>query len=203
VAAGTVTPVLDHFGWLAPHYERVIRVNGVERLAELAGLPFAGRLLDAGGGTGRIAQHLRERVDELVVADASAGMLRQAQAKPGLHAVCSGAEGLPFPDGSFDRVVMVDALHHVADQRRTADELWRVLRPGGRLVIEEPDVRRWQVKLIALGEKAALMRSHFLAPPAIAALFARPGAGVRIVAEGAQAWVVVDKEGDYTCTQTT
>ena len=67
-----------------------------------------------------------------------------------------------FKDKSFDRVIMVDALHHVKDYRITIHELWRVLMPGGRIVIEEPDIQTFPVKLMALVEKIALMRSHFI-----------------------------------------
>jgi demethylmenaquinone methyltransferase/2-methoxy-6-polyprenyl-1,4-benzoquinol methylase len=90
---------------------------------------------------------------------------------------------------------MVDALHHVIDQQQTADELWRVLKPGGRLVIEEPDIRAWSVKLIAAFEKLALMRSHFLAPPQVVSLFAHQPAKAWIETKGYNAWVIVEKHG--------
>lgn len=51
----------------------------------------------------------------------------------------------------------------------------RVLKPGGRLVIEEPDINRFPVKLIALGEKLALMGSHFYSPQQISYLLAANG----------------------------
>ena len=44
-------PAFDHFDFLAPLYDRVIRVPEDDRLGELLGLPIAGRLLDAGGGS--------------------------------------------------------------------------------------------------------------------------------------------------------
>jgi demethylmenaquinone methyltransferase/2-methoxy-6-polyprenyl-1,4-benzoquinol methylase len=100
---------------------------------------------------------------------------------------------LPFAGGEFDRIVIVDALHHVHSQKATADELWRVLAPGGRLVIEEPDVRRIAVKFVAIAEKIALMRSHFLAPGAIANLFSQQEASVEVVEDGFNAYVVVTK----------
>ncbi len=191
-------PILDHFGVLAPFYDRVIQPKDPQVLWHLAELPARGWLLDAGGGTGRIAQFMRQQTDQVVVADLSLQMLQHAQAKGGLHAVGSHIEYLPFADGFFTRILMVDALHHVCDQTKTALELWRVLAPGGVLVIEEPDVRTFAVKLVAVAEKLALMRSHFLSPPAIAALF-DPGLGaeVRLHAEqnGFNAWVIVKKPG--------
>jgi demethylmenaquinone methyltransferase/2-methoxy-6-polyprenyl-1,4-benzoquinol methylase len=86
---------------------------------------------------------------------------------------------------------MVDAFHHVVDQAATAFEMLRVLNPGGLLVIEEPDIRTFGVKLIAVAEKLLMMRSHFLSPEQIASLF--PHANTRIFTQGATAWIVVKK----------
>ena len=160
----------------------------------LVNLPADGIALDAGGGTGRVAQHLRGKVAQVLVADPSFEMLKEAHKKDGLQPVCSHAENTPFADNCFDCIIMVDALHHVADQVNTAEELWRILKPGGRMVIEEPDVRSLQVKLIAFAEKLALMRSHFLSPPQIASLFRSPNARVRVEANGPTAWIIVEKE---------
>jgi demethylmenaquinone methyltransferase/2-methoxy-6-polyprenyl-1,4-benzoquinol methylase len=184
---------LDHFSLIAPIYDRVISNKELEKLITLARLPVSGRLLDAGGGTGRVTQALRNQSSQIVVADLSLGMLQQTVAKNGLQPVNTQTEALPFPDKSFDRVIMVDALHHVFNQNQTARELWRVLKTGGRLVIEEPDVRTFVVKLVALGEKLMLMRSHFLSPPRIAALFDDPTARIYIETESYTSWVVVEK----------
>ncbi len=140
-----------------------------------------------------MAKVLQNKVPFIVVADLSTGMLRQAALKDGLKPVCSFSEYLPFDDAVFDRVVMVDAFHHVCDHNQTARELWRVLKPGGRLVIEEPDVQKWIVKLAALGEKLALMRSHFISPPHIGRLFNDPCARVQIAYRKYTAWVIVEK----------
>jgi len=186
-------PLFDHFSLAAPWYETFIRPKDPRTLAALIDLRPGGALLDAGGGTGRVAQFLGGLAAPLVVADSSCRMLQEARKKAGLRPVCSAAERLPFPDASFARVMMVDALHHVRDQRHTARELWRLLQPGGRLVIEEPDVRTAPVRLLALAERLALMRSHFLAPDDISGLFPYPDARVRVEAEGHTVWIVVEK----------
>lgn len=186
-------PDLDHFGWLAPFYDRLIKPRQEDPLHEIVGLPITGYLLDAGGGTGRIAQSLIHMAGQVVVADLSYLMLAEAARKDHLRVVNSHSERLPFPDNKFERIIMVDAFHHVCDQTETAGELYRVLASGGRLVIEEPDLQHWVVKLIAVGEKLALMRSHFLSPARIARLFDHSTAKVHVIRNGAIAYVIVDK----------
>lgn len=181
----------DHFDFIAPVFSRVGYAS-VADMIKYADLPTPGRVLDAGGGTGRVANAIREQAGEVVIADPSLGMLRQAD-RTQLKLACSHSESLPFPDGTFERVIMVDALHHVINQGRTAREMYRVLKPGGRIVIEEPDIRKFAVKLIAIGEKLLLMRSHFLAPAEIVALFAFDSSKASIFAAEGNAWVVIDK----------
>jgi SAM-dependent methyltransferase len=50
-------------------------------------------------------------------------------------------EDLPLPDSAVDRILMVHALEHAEDPRETLKEAWRVLAPGGRLVIVAPNRR--------------------------------------------------------------
>jgi ubiquinone/menaquinone biosynthesis C-methylase UbiE len=186
---------LDHFSLAAPFYDRVFGFLDPARLRELLALPTAGLLLDAGGGTGRVAHALRGLAGQIVVTDLSAGMLREAAAKGGLLPVRAHAERLPFPDAGFTRILVVDAWHHFCDQEEAAADLLRVLAPGGRLVIEEPNVETLPVKLIALAERLALMRSTFYAPPDIRRMFEVLGARVEIRSDHAyNAWILVDKE---------
>ena len=147
----------DHFDLLAPIYERVIPASATESmLRELDPSPGC-RLLDAGGGTGRVSAFLEEHVGSVVLSDISMGMLKEAATKKNLQLTCALTETMPFADDFFDCILMVDALHHVKDQNQTANELWRILKPGGRIVIQEPDIRKFAVKLIAVAEKLALM----------------------------------------------
>jgi ubiquinone/menaquinone biosynthesis C-methylase UbiE len=185
--------IFDHFDLIASIYETFIKPKEPAVLLRLADLPASGALLDAGGGTGRVTQFLKGRANPLVVVDLSCKMLSEARQKGGLNPVCSQTEKLPFADQTFARIIMVDALHHVYDQRRTLNELWRALQPGGRIVIEEPDVSTLSGKFIAVAEKLVLMRSHFLPIADIAACFGDKTAQTRVEVDGSTAWVVVDK----------
>jgi ubiquinone/menaquinone biosynthesis C-methylase UbiE len=186
--------MFDHFNLLAPFYERLIAAPDSSRLQALLDLPVTGRLLDAGGGTGRVSSLLRPYINEVYLTDTSFGMLRQAKQKKYLTVSLARAENLPFADGMFDRVLVVDALHHFFNQEIAIKELLRVLKTGGRLVIEEPDLHRFQVKLIALAEKVALLRSHFYSPEKIATFVSNQGYEARIERDNRiSAWIVVDK----------
>jgi demethylmenaquinone methyltransferase/2-methoxy-6-polyprenyl-1,4-benzoquinol methylase len=185
---------LGHFKWLAPSYERFIQPKAPEIILAQLGLPQPeGAVLDAGGGTGRVAQFLVGKTSQVVVADQTFEMLLEARRKDGVTAIHSHTEELPFPDEHFCCVIMVDTLHHVVDQAATIRELWRVLKPGGRVIIEEPDIRRLRVKLLAMAEKIALMRSHFLSPRQILALFDEAGASKVVEVDGWTAWMIVEK----------
>lgn len=193
-------PLIDHFGWIAPFYDRVIKVSESDRLNRLMNFPDYGYLLDAAGGTGRVAATLLNFSGRLIVVDESIKMLTEAKGKNGLMLSGGHTERLPFARGIFDRIIMIDALHHVEDQQRTVSELWRVLRPGGRVIIQELDLRRISVRLVAVLEKLALMRSHFLSAEAIVDLIAQaaaenesPSPKFQIEREGHNVWIIADK----------
>ena len=182
-------PAFDHFSAIASIYARVT-YSKANLMREIGALPISGKLLDVGGGTGRVASAIRDLVDEVIITDVSFGMLDKAD-RSAFKPVCGGSELLPFADNSFERVIMVDALHHVIDQVDSAREMLRVLKPGGLLVIEEPDIRTFGVKLIAIAEKLLLMRSHFLAPDQIVKLFPDQETNIRV--EDGTAWIIIKK----------
>ncbi len=183
----------NHFDFIAPYYDRFIKPGDLAQMTRLVGLPAPGRLLDAGGGTGGKSYPLSGMVDEVVVADSSMGMLAQAHTKGLRMTVCSQTEHLPFDREAFERILMIDALHHVVDYRLTLDELWRMLKPSGRLVIVEPDIGTMTGKFMALVEKLLLMRSHFIPPQVIADHFKFINGRVVIEKDNSTAWIVVEK----------
>ena len=186
-------PHFDHFNFLAPFYDAVIGWSGSGVLFDLLDLQPGNLILDAAGGTGRVAQAIQSQ-DGVIVADLAFNMLRQAKKRDGLKPACASVVQLPFQSGTFDRILMVDALHHVTDQAGAARELWRVLKPGGKLVIEEPDIHTGYVKVIALGETLAGMKSHFLTEAEMVNLFSRDGGKIQSRRQDRGTWVLAEKE---------
>ncbi|MFZ2276567.1 MAG: class I SAM-dependent methyltransferase [Prosthecobacter sp.] len=111
-------------------------------LHALAGrLPPRGRLLDAGCGTGGMLGFLQGRICDLNVAgvDAAEEAVRHCQQR-GLSTVLLGSvEALPHADAAFDAVLSLDVLYHSGViEKRALEEMGRVLRPGGLLVLNLP-----------------------------------------------------------------
>jgi ubiquinone/menaquinone biosynthesis C-methylase UbiE len=186
--------MIDHFDLLASIYDRFIGIQDHARLKELLKLPADGWVLDAAGGTGRVSQQFNTMVGKLVVCDLSQKMLNQAQEKGNLMPVRSHIERLPFPDETFERILVVDSVHHFCNQQEAISDMIRVLKPGGRLVVEEPDIRHYAVKFVAMAEKLLFMRSHFYTPEQIKTMFTSFNVNISMEHDGRfTAWIIVDK----------
>ena len=111
------------------------------KLAEITGMlgPTGGlRCLDLGSDNGVVSLLLRRGGGQWASADMteeSVASIREL-VQTDVHHV--DGERLPFADASFDRVAVVDMLEHVADERAFVRELARVVKPGGRLVVNTP-----------------------------------------------------------------
>lgn len=115
-------------------YEAWFGKHAAAYLSELLALrpfvPWQGRGLEIGVGSGRFAAPLGVRVG----LDPSAAMLGYAAAR-GVEVVRGTAEDLPFPDASFDHALVVTTICFVDSPEEMLAEAHRVLVPGGRLVI--------------------------------------------------------------------
>jgi SAM-dependent methyltransferase len=99
----------------------------------------AGAVLDVGCGTGWIGRHLTNYTG----VDGSPDAVRQAQDLGRNVQLADVDEPLPFPDRSFDGVILKDLLEHVSDPVNVVAETLRVLRPGGTVFASSPDAQRW------------------------------------------------------------
>lgn len=96
------------------------------------------KVLDAGCGVGGLALKLR-RYGEVTALDANETAI-ELSSRRGLNAVKGSIEQLPFEDEAFDLITCVDVIYHsdVTSDARALAELFRVLRPGGTLVMRVP-----------------------------------------------------------------
>ena len=123
------------------------RLYEEKRAAVLARFAGAGRkrILDVGGGYGRIAGPLAEEHD-VVLCDVSDEMLAEARRRwPDLELVRADARRLPFPDSEFDAVLAIDLAPHLPALDEGLRELARVARPGGEVVFDTTSASPWWV----------------------------------------------------------
>ena len=120
---------------------RLIEAEHQVRYRLAVGLVAGRRVLDAGCGVGWGSELLRRAGAASVVGvDISDAALADARSRaPECEFVPGDLQKLPFPDAEFDVVVCMEALEHTEDTGGTLDELARVLRPGGVLLVSSPN----------------------------------------------------------------
>ena len=133
------------FDEVAKHYDRT---NGVLsmgnsliwRIATVRAVaPKAGeKILDIAAGTGTSSAALARTGADVTAADFSPGMIEVGRKKhPNITFVEADAMALPFTDNEFDAVTISFGLRNIEDPKKALAEMYRVLKPNGRLVICE------------------------------------------------------------------
>jgi demethylmenaquinone methyltransferase / 2-methoxy-6-polyprenyl-1,4-benzoquinol methylase len=144
------------------------------------------QVLDLAGGTGDLVLMIAPRVGpqgRVVLSDINNAMIRTGRARlldrgiaGNVEYVQADAERLPFPDNSFDCITMAFGLRNVTHKQTALDAMYRVLKPGGRLLILE------------FSRPAALLKPaydfySFSILPRLGQLIARDAASYRYLAE--------------------
>lgn len=98
-----------------------------------------GRLLENGCGIGMYLQHLAPHTGSLIGLEYDPERAHQAQ----IHSpniINGDSEHLPFAHGSFEVILSHEVLEHVKDDRRSVEEMLRVLKPGGAILLFVPNL---------------------------------------------------------------
>lgn len=155
------------FDRFAPVYDRLM--PPADRDAIVAGFETGTieveTVLDLAGGSGRIARTLAP-VYDVTVCDLSRPMLDQAR-RHGLSGVQVDATRLPVRDAAVDGIVVADAYHHLQRPEAVLHEVYRVLRPGGVLVVRDFNPATVSGKGIELAERALRWPCEFRTPGAL------------------------------------
>lgn len=148
-------PSLDSVGRFyprayAPHQAPSKRTSGLlhwlrsygqwKRYRVLARLRWSGRVLDVGCGIGQFMVVMEQHGWKSVGIDQSEQAVAYVRGVLGLEAYQGYFESLRLPDGAFDAITMWDSLEHMHFPRTALREAWRLLNPGGYLIIRVPSL---------------------------------------------------------------
>src|SRR5947209_20177898 len=98
----------------------------------------AKRILDIGCGLGMYVSRFRQFSDDVYGVDIDPDKIgRASEWLPNLRV--SSAEELPYEDDCFDIILLNEVIEHVDDDRQTIREAYRVLAPGGHIVVYAPN----------------------------------------------------------------
>lgn len=100
----------------------------------------SGRVLDVGGGTGRVSKHLRPGARYLCVDNERPKLLALKRGTPNATGLLADATALPFGSNTVDAALLMLVTHHLSEEALHAVvmEIARVLVPAGRLIMLEP-----------------------------------------------------------------
>lgn len=165
---------------------------GVHRLwkrfaIEMSGVRPGQRILDLASGTGDLATLLAGKAGpsgKVIASDINASMLGVGRSRlvdrgivGNIHYVQANAECLPFPDSHFDCITIAFGLRNVTDKDAALRSMYRVLRPGGRLLVLEFS------KPVAPGLKPVYDAYSFNLLPLMGKLITNDAASYRYLAE--------------------
>jgi ubiquinone/menaquinone biosynthesis C-methylase UbiE len=147
-AAVPLHEIVQHFNEAAADEENFPstidpRIYHVQLILEYFGDLNGKRVLDVGCGKGRFARVLAERFPRasIVGFDLAEAMLRHVPA--GVSPCAGSMTALPFPTAAFDCAYATESLEHAVEIDVAVDEICRVVRPGGRIVIIDKNARKW------------------------------------------------------------
>lgn len=129
--------------WAVALFRRsVLKQRKLAEISALLGPTEGRRCLDLGSDNGVVSLMLRRRGGRWASADLTGEAVSSIRELVASDVHLAEGHRLPFRDGEFDCVAVVDMLEHVADERAFVAELARVMRSGGRLVVNTPHTRQ-------------------------------------------------------------
>ena len=153
------------FNRVANFYDKFVGSFDLEEINEYLPLKSDALLLDLGGGTGRIAYQLAKYVNECFILDLSFEMLQQSKKNShNIPLLQAGSEKAPIKSNSINQIFLNDSLHHIQKQQETLEECYRMLKPGGELIIREFDKKHFWNIFLTIGEALLRFKSKFVSP---------------------------------------
>jgi ubiquinone/menaquinone biosynthesis C-methylase UbiE len=122
-------------------------------------------LLDVGGNTGKITEIYAKDCKGIVVLEPKHAVVEYGRKyRPHIKFVEGGVENIPLPSEYFDKVVASASLHHFPNQDRGLEEMKRVLKPNGKMIILEIDPNTGRGKRLKICENILHTGAKFYEP---------------------------------------
>lgn len=156
----------DGYNLHAPFYDQKIKwLNSFEPGKIIRYFPEIKNknILDVGAGTGRLAVQLAEQGGLVTALDVSAEMLKiLVKKQPAIQTVVGDAENLPFDNNTFDMVLAAFLVVHLKDPKIFFDEAYRVLKPGGTLLVT--NISQTDPPPLPAGQGQVIIESYYHSP---------------------------------------
>jgi ubiquinone/menaquinone biosynthesis C-methylase UbiE len=168
---------MNFFNIIAPIYKYIHpgAKQTFEMVYKIGNFKKEDKLLDLGGGVGRIAKFFVGKVDDITVSDPSCGMIEKCRSISGLKCIVSPAEQLPLEDNYFDKIIIIDAMHHFNNLDKVFAEIKRVLKPGGIVIVEEINAKKIPAIAMMAIERFLGMNSNIYVARDLFSIFQKHG----------------------------
>lgn len=185
--------MINLFDILASLYEKLplSAERSFRKIEEIGDFKNSDVIIDIGGGTGRIAKFLANKVKSITVIDPSQKMIKLCKKHSGFSCILGEGENLPFENNSIDKVILVDAFHHIRQQVKAIQEITRVLKKGGLAIIEEFNPSTFGGKFIKITENIFGFKSVFYKPSELEKLFLDCGFKVETIDSGKKNYYII------------
>lgn len=165
----------------------------VKKLLAIGEFSNADKVLDLGGGVGRIAKKLAPYVSAITVADVAEGMIRQCKKNNSITCVLLADDVLPFSDEYFDKVIMIHSFHHFARQKESILQVKRVLKMGGLAILDEINTKAPYGKITEISENITGIKHNFLAPSELEFMWNKQGFTTKLYNKNRGSYYLVAK----------
>ena len=155
---------MKKFDKVYKYYDKFIdlfNLNKMDEIKEIMNLKGDEVVLDIGGGTGKLADYVSKDCRKIYVLDESRGMLSRIKPNKKVIPLLGNALETDFVDKSIDVVIIADVLHHIKDQEGLIDEIHRILKGNGKLIILDFEKNHIKIMLLRIFESILFGRLYF------------------------------------------